>query len=242
MPATTTSVGRGVVIVMPGRDLEVDVVAVAERQLEHLAGDRGLVADAVDLEALLETLGHALDQVLRPGRGTCPTSRGRPSTRRAGSPRPRRSRAPPSPRRARRRTARPSRPSPSRSARRPSPSRRTAPQRASCLLETCSNLPWLLAAAPVLEDLAEHFAAHVPLPGLVIGHHALGRRENGDAETVGHARHGVDGRINAPAGLRDALDRADHRLAVIVLELDRELGPAVAELGRASSRGCSPRT
>src|SRR3712207_9101068 len=48
----------------------------------------------------------------------------------------------------------------------------------------------------------------------------------------GHARHGVDGRIDAPARLRDALDGADHGLAVVVLQLDRELGPAVAELGR----------
>src|ERR1700760_2081865 len=33
-----------------------DVVAVAERELQVLAGDRGFVADAVDLELLLEAL------------------------------------------------------------------------------------------------------------------------------------------------------------------------------------------
>src|SRR3712207_5179080 len=90
--------------------------------------------------------------------------------------------------------------------------------------------PWFCADASALEDLAEHFAAHVLLPGLVIGHHALRRRENGDAEAVSHARHGVDGSIHAAARLGDALDGADHRLAVIVLQLDRKLSPAIAEL------------
>src|SRR5215207_4120357 len=60
----------------PGRDRVFDVVAVAERELQHLAGDLRPIADAVDLELLLETLGDALDEVrelraghapLRPG-------------------------------------------------------------------------------------------------------------------------------------------------------------------------------
>src|SRR5215211_2639269 len=60
----------------PGRDRVFDVVAVPERELEHLAGDLRPIADAVDLELLLEALGHALDEVrelraghapLRPG-------------------------------------------------------------------------------------------------------------------------------------------------------------------------------
>src|SRR3712207_1951856 len=81
------------------------------------------------------------------------------------------------------------------------------------------------------EDLAEHFAADVALARLVVGHDALRRRQNGGAEPVGHARHGVDGGVDAPAGLRHPLDGAYDGLAVMVLELDRELGAAVAELG-----------
>jgi len=38
-------------------------VAVAERELQVLALQRGAVTDAGDLELLLETLGDALDQV-----------------------------------------------------------------------------------------------------------------------------------------------------------------------------------
>src|ERR1700678_2699964 len=44
-----------------------DVVAIAERELQALAGDRRLVADAIDLELLLESLGDAADQVLHLG-------------------------------------------------------------------------------------------------------------------------------------------------------------------------------
>src|ERR1700709_656058 len=45
------------------RDRIDDVVAVAERQLEVLALQRGAIADAGDLELLLETLGDAGDQI-----------------------------------------------------------------------------------------------------------------------------------------------------------------------------------
>src|SRR5262249_34139223 len=44
-----------------------DRVREAERQVELVAGDLGLVADAVDLELALETLGHALDHVVDEG-------------------------------------------------------------------------------------------------------------------------------------------------------------------------------
>ena len=46
------------------RHRDVDVVAVAELQLQVLALRRGAIADAGDLEHLGEALGHAGDQVL----------------------------------------------------------------------------------------------------------------------------------------------------------------------------------
>src|SRR6202167_4365496 len=53
-----------------------DVVAIAERELEVLAGDRRLVADAIDLELLLESLGDAPDQVLHLGARRAPHGAG----------------------------------------------------------------------------------------------------------------------------------------------------------------------
>ena len=49
------------------RHREIDVVAVAELQLQVLALGRGAVADAGDLEHLGEALGDAGDQVLHLG-------------------------------------------------------------------------------------------------------------------------------------------------------------------------------
>src|SRR3954465_8537141 len=104
---------------------------------------------------------------------------------------------------------------------------------ASLPIRAMPVLPWLGSRAPCRsEDLAEHFPAHVPLSRLVIGHHALRRRDDGDAEAVGDARHRVDRRVDAASGLRHPLHGADHRLAVEVFQLDVELGAAVAELGR----------
>ena len=48
---------------MPSGRLDRDRVRVAERQLEGLALELGAVADALDLEALLEAVGDALDHV-----------------------------------------------------------------------------------------------------------------------------------------------------------------------------------
>jgi hypothetical protein len=45
------------------RRLDVDRVRVAERELEVAALERGAVADALQLQALLEALGDALDHV-----------------------------------------------------------------------------------------------------------------------------------------------------------------------------------
>src|SRR4051794_19603290 len=51
-----------------GRDRIIDIVAVAERQLQRLAREGSAIADAIDLEPLLETFRDALDDVgdLRP--------------------------------------------------------------------------------------------------------------------------------------------------------------------------------
>ena len=63
MPTMLISVGFGTVIAMPSGIVIDHVVAVAERELQVLALQRGAVTDAGDLELLLETLGDALDQV-----------------------------------------------------------------------------------------------------------------------------------------------------------------------------------
>src|SRR5215207_4321491 len=214
-----------------GRDRIIDVVAVAERQLQGLAGDLGAVADAIDLELLLETLGDAVDEALHLGAGHAPLGAG-----------------------ALRLVARRDADSAvlhgdghllgdeeaqlalgalhlhglAGDARR-HPGRHR--NRLLAYSRHVGLLTFLYACGAGSEDLAEHFAADVALARLVVGHDTLGRRQNGGAEPIGHARHGVDGGVDAPARLRHPLDGADHRLAVVVLELDRELGAAVAELG-----------
>src|SRR5437868_3221972 len=47
----------------PGPRLDDDGVREADVELERGSAERGAVADALDLEALLEALGHALDHV-----------------------------------------------------------------------------------------------------------------------------------------------------------------------------------
>src|SRR5262249_50018192 len=76
------------------------------------------------------------------------------------------------------------------------------------------------------EHRADDFAADIRVAGVVIGHHALGRRQNGNAKAVIDARQIADRHIDAAAGLGHALDFADHRLAVEILELDLELRAA----------------
>src|ERR1700712_206767 len=80
------------------------------------------------------------------------------------------------------------------------------------------------------EDLAEHFAADIGFARGMIGHDALRRRDDGDAETVGDARQGVDSGIDATTGLRHARDLANDGQSVVILQLDFELGATVAEL------------
>src|SRR5262245_42794683 len=75
-----------------------------------------------------------------------------------------------------------------------------------------------------LEDVTEDFAAHVFLASARIRHHALGRRQDGDAQAVGHGSQIPHRLVDATAGLGHAFDLADRRLAVGVLQLDLELG------------------
>ena len=63
IPRTTTWVGCGTSNSIPSGRLDRDRVRVAERELERLALEPGAVADALDLEALLEAVGDALDHV-----------------------------------------------------------------------------------------------------------------------------------------------------------------------------------
>src|SRR5690606_28616882 len=84
--------------------------------------------------------------------------------------------------------------------------------------------------AHALEDAAEYLATQVLGSCFVIGHHALGGRHDRHTQTVGDRGDVLDRRIDAAPGPGDALDGADHRLAVGILQLDLELGDAVLGL------------
>src|SRR5919202_3599393 len=94
-------------------------------------------------------------------------------------------------------------------------------------------LPTVPSRPPGSEDPAEHLAAHVLLARLGVGHHALGRRDDRHAEAVVDARQVPHRGIDPTARLRDALDLADHGLALVIFKLDVELGLAVAVLDHA---------
>src|SRR5215207_4298258 len=74
-----------------------------------------------------------------------------------------------------------------------------------------------------LPDLGDDLAADARLAGVVTGHHAVGRGQDGGAHAAEHLRDvlGVD--IGPLARARDAPDPGDHRRAVLrVLEADDE--------------------
>src|SRR3569833_2745303 len=71
-----------------------------------------------------------------------------------------------------------------------------------------------------LEDPADYLATQVLGLRFVIGHHALGGRQERHAEAVHHRRDVLDRHVDAAAGTRDALDRPDHRRVVGIFELD----------------------
>src|SRR5690606_42134604 len=77
---------------------------------------------------------------------------------------------------------------------------------------------------------AQDFTADALLARLRIGHDAVGRGNDGDAEATGHLRQIVLAAVLAQARTRDALELLDDRLAFVVLELDLELALAGADL------------
>src|SRR5262249_15621755 len=82
-------------------------------------------------------------------------------------------------------------------------------------------------SAGASEYAAEDLASDVLLARALIRHHPLGRGKNGHAEAVGDGRKIAHRLVDAAPRLRDALDIANRRLSVGVLELDLELGAAV---------------
>src|SRR5262249_32116029 len=80
------------------------------------------------------------------------------------------------------------------------------------------------------EHRTDDFATDVLVATLVVGHHALRRRHDGQSEAVVHARQRLHRGIAPAARLRHAGDLADPRRAVEILQLDVELGAAVLVL------------
>src|SRR5688572_5965308 len=66
----------------------------------------------------------------------------------------------------------------------------------------------------VLPDVAKDFAADARLLGGPSRHHAARSRQNRGAQPTEHARHVVHAEIDAASGAADALQPADHALAV----------------------------
>src|ERR1043166_2033340 len=74
--------------------------------------------------------------------------------------------------------------------------------------------------------VTENFAACAGFCGLPVGHQAVRRRDDRDAEAAEHARQRVALGVHAQARLRDALDAGDRALAVRpVLQRDLQLRP-----------------
>src|SRR3954465_1639375 len=67
-------------------------------------------------------------------------------------------------------------------------------------------------------DDAEHFAALADGTGLLVGHHALGGRDDDSAHATEHLRQFVLATIDAQARPGDALEAVDHRSAFVILE------------------------
>src|ERR1035437_3386668 len=80
------------------------------------------------------------------------------------------------------------------------------------------------------EYAAQDLAANIGSAGLGIAHHASRRGQNGNTEAGIDPRQFLDLRIDAPAGLRYPSDLLDHRLALLVLQLDAQLRHAAAQL------------
>src|SRR5690606_5780139 len=82
-----------------------------------------------------------------------------------------------------------------------------------------------------LEYAAEYLATNIGSLGFVVGHHTLGGGEDRHAEAIGHLRNILHGSVDAAAGARNALDRADNAFAVRILEFDLVFASPVLDLG-----------
>src|SRR5262245_16455941 len=82
------------------------------------------------------------------------------------------------------------------------------------------------------EHRAEDFSAHVVVARVVIGHDALGRGEDRNAQSIVHPRQRLHRGIDPPSRLRHPRDLADDRRAVEIFQLDLELLAAVRMLDR----------
>src|SRR5450432_2546803 len=89
---------------------------------------------------------------------------------------------------------------------------------------TCSFSTRSLSYDMPLRHVHQDFAADAGLPRLAIGHHALGRGDDGDAAAVHDARDVVPALVDPQARTADALDLLDHGMAGVVLQRDLELG------------------
>src|SRR3984885_3890066 len=80
----------------------------------------------------------------------------------------------------------------------------------------------------LLEHGAENFAADICVTGIVVGHDALWRRDDRYAKTVVDAGQVLHRRVDATAGLGNALDFPDHRRTLEVFQFDLDFRTAVA--------------
>src|SRR5215813_6172054 len=75
-----------------------------------------------------------------------------------------------------------------------------------------------------LEHRTQDLAAHIGVAGGMVRHHTLRGRDDCDTEAVVDAGQILHRHVDAAPGLRHALDDADDRRAVEILQLDLELG------------------
>src|SRR4051812_8800666 len=86
-----------------------------------------------------------------------------------------------------------------------------------------------------LSHEAQDFAADALLARLHVGHDALGRGNDGDAETAENFRDRILATVLAQARARHALQLLDHRLAFVILQHELEFGlGAVLDHARAA--------
>src|SRR4030088_1517151 len=74
-----------------------------------------------------------------------------------------------------------------------------------------------------LKHRAEDLSADIVVARVVIGHDALGRRQDRDPQPVVHARQRLHRGIDSPPRLRHPRNLADDRRAVEIFQLDLEL-------------------